>query len=335
METGMNQYDFNKLAERYLAGECTPEEEAFMDKWSQQFSACRENDNSTKEETEIKKRTWKKLEAGLSKKAVVRKLFYRAMAVAALMAGLFIGYKAFFSTTENKDTAMTVRAEQKAGFVSFINTERQAKKLQLDDGTVVELRPNSSLKYPSRFAGKQRNVYLTGEAFFDVKRDEERPFFVHAGGLITEVLGTSFTIKSLSKSVEVAVVSGKVSVYENGSIKAKSQLILTPNQKAVYQLESRKLSAGIVETPAIINPEPAQANPIFDDVPLQDVVRHLEKGYGLKITLQNEAIRSCLFSGDLKDLPLMEQLDLICKAVNARHRVAGNTINIEGGDSCQ
>jgi hypothetical protein len=70
-------------------------------------------------------------------------------------------------------------------------------------------------------------------------------------------------------------------------------------------------------------------------VPLQDVVRHLEKGYGLKITLQNEAIRSCLFSGDLKDLPLMEQLDLICKAVNARHRVAGNTINIEGGDSCQ
>jgi ferric-dicitrate binding protein FerR (iron transport regulator) len=75
----------------------------------------------------------------------------------------------------------------------------------LEDGSEVQLNPNSTISYPEHFGQKTRTVYLKGEAFFSIKRNPAKPFVVHTGELVTEVLGTSFTIKSYenAKAIEV------------------------------------------------------------------------------------------------------------------------------------
>ncbi len=100
------------------------------------------------------------------------------------------------------------------------NTSGSVQKVALADGSVVSLEPGSTLRYPEHF-GTQREVYLTGEAFFNVFRDEKHPFLVYAEDVVTRVLGTSFRVKAYGqgKEVRVAVTSGKVSVFKKGSEK--------------------------------------------------------------------------------------------------------------------
>src|SRR5690606_7625428 len=91
---------------------------------------------------------------------------------------------------------------------------REVKELLLSDGTKVWVNANSRLKYPKRFENDKREIVLEGEAFFKVKRDEQRPFIISSKGIRTTVLGTSFNISSYAgdEEVKVTVISGKVAV---------------------------------------------------------------------------------------------------------------------------
>src|SRR5690606_36092602 len=96
------------------------------------------------------------------------------------------------------------------------------------------LNAESRLLYPSRFRGGRREVTLVGEAYFEVAHQADKPFIIHSGKLITQVLGTSFNIKAYENDpdIKVAVLTGKVGVRNlTGNQKA---VFLTPNQEAVY-----------------------------------------------------------------------------------------------------
>lgn len=231
-------------------------------------------------------------------------------------------------------TQVLSNAIQTPDGIEVKNTASNPRQIKLEDGSVVILKANSSVTYPEHFGKKSRSVFLKGEAFFNVKRDPNKPFVVHTGELVTEVLGTSFTVKSYddAQSIEVVVATGRVSVYENSAktTQPRNGMILTPNQKIIFDKASRKLTPSIIEKPVLILPPPNPTIFIFEETLLPEVLTKLEKAYGLEIVIENQALTQCIFTADLNELPLRTQLDLICKSVNATYEQRGTSIFING-----
>jgi hypothetical protein len=128
------------------------------------------------------------------------------------------------------------------------------------------------------------------------------------------------------------VATGRVSVYENSNkpTQQRNGLILTPNQKIIFDKVSRKLTPSIIEKPVLIQPPAYPTLFIFEETPLPNVLKKLENAYGLLIIVENQILNQCVFTADLNDLPLHTQLDLICKSVNATYEQRGTSIFITG-----
>lgn len=222
------------------------------------------------------------------------------------------------------------------------NTSTQELRLTLEEGSTVVLSPGSTLSYPAHFEGDRREVALVGDAFFDIARQPERPFLVYCGGAVAQVLGTSFWVKTTKESgaVEVAVKTGRVSVYEHTPGTGPAQVppgtaringvILTPNQKVVFFPKERHLVTGLVQAPTLLPSVKVPPGFAYNDTSLQEVLAELEEGYGIQIVLLSEKLKKCTFSGDLADLSLDEKLLLICKSVGATHELIGTHIVING-----
>jgi len=337
----MNQYDFDLLLKKYLAGECTPEEEKQILSWSDDMLKSSNAALSVSEKDLIRKRIWKRL-SKLRKPASVLGISWLKLGIAAsvlmiLAYGLTFLAPASFSLKKNNNLSLASNYAADAhpkGNIEVKNTSDKPYKVVLEDGTEVVLKPESSLSYPEHFEKKSRVVYLSGEAFFNVTHHAARPFLVYTGELVTRVLGTSFHVKSdhATKSVEVSVVTGRVSVYENSKKTSQSRngIILTPNQKIRFDSKVKVLVPELVEEPVIVHAPEGKALFIFEEAPLPDVIAMVQDVYGIEIVLESPEIAQCIFTGDINDLPLYAQLKLICKSINANYELRGTTFFISG-----
>jgi hypothetical protein len=220
------------------------------------------------------------------------------------------------------------------------NSSPVPKRVVLEDNSVVTLDPGSAIIYPDRFATDKRAVQLIGDAFFEITKNPEKPFFVYSGKLITRVLGTSFRIKTRSKdkTLEVEVVTGKVSVFENQRAFDEAEVpeepsngvVLTPNQRVTYFSESRHLMTGLVPEPVKADKVSAQSKLVFNDAKLETIIDALHLQYGIEIVFANDRLAHCTFTGDITEMPLYEKLDLICKSNGADYEVKGTRILING-----
>lgn len=243
--------------------------------------------------------------------------------------------------------------EDKDSFASFIprntlvhsNPGSMPKTVALEDGSIVTLQPGSSLHYPKAFASDKREVYLEGEAFFEVAKNPRQPFLVYYNDIVTKVLGTSFTINTNSKTgnIEVAVSTGKVQVYENEHLSKDKNtgiaVIVAPNQKAIYKKRNRLFETTLVDKPqAIATGDDGDHDPasrpaysfIFEQEKLLNVFRQIEKSYGIEIVAENAAINDCVFTGDVSTNDLYTKLKIICLTVNASYEINGTRILIKG-----
>jgi hypothetical protein len=219
------------------------------------------------------------------------------------------------------------------------NNANTNQTLTLPDGSKVVLEKNSSIIVSEDFGKVNRTVLLKGKAFFKVVRNEKKPFLVRMGNLVTEVLGTSFKVgaDNQNKSIEVAVISGKVSVYatsKNGISKKLNGVVLTPNLKAIYNTENQTIQESIVETPQLLLPNLNKSDFVFDEIQFGDLRDRLKLFYGVDIIFVNKEIEKCLFTGDLRGLDLFEQLDVAFLSIKARYELRGSTIFVNG-KSCK
>lgn len=215
----------------------------------------------------------------------------------------------------------------------------------LSDGSSVVLQPASRLSYPDTF--QQREVYLTGKAFFEIVKDPSHPFLVYTRGIATKVLGTSFMIDApeSGQPIKVAVKTGRVAVYaleKSSSVRQKaanpelSGLVLTPNQGAEYSIDSKRLvrMSGSVFT----QPETqvvAKQSFDFDETPVSEVFSTLEKAYGVQIKYDETMLGKCTLSASLVGQPFHDKLAVVCKALEAQYAIQGNQVTITGGQRCQ
>jgi transmembrane sensor len=326
----MTPYSYDKLIEKYIAGETTPDEDKWMEEYLENNPA-EDSEVLVSEKEEIGKRIRQKLLANTTRKPVKIGWWIAAAASVALVLGVL-----WINSPEHHPyfpSLGAVWSNDDEGF-AVSNTSRKPQRLTLEDGSVVILQPNSRISYPDHFGERKRMVYLHGEAFFQVKRDVTKPFIVSTGNLATQVLGTSFNVKSYDAagSIEVQVATGRVSVYETSNAKTSSKngFILTPNQKVVFDKDSRKMELGIVRNPVAVKPAESRLRFEFAETPATDVLAMLEKTYGIDIVVEGDVLRNCLFTGDLNDLPMFDQLDLICRAANVEYERRGASLFVSG-----
>lgn len=235
--------------------------------------------------------------------------------------------------------AETTPQQTDTRFVKQVNNSDLPQTLILSDGTAIILQPQTVLQYPGVFAKDRREVSLSGEAFFDVARDTERPFLVHAGEVTTRVLGTSFTIRNLEdeNNVLIQVKTGKVSVFMAGERTRPTTVaepnvegvVLMPNQQVVYEKEAMKMTKSLVEDPTVLIP-PQSQNFEFADAPIKEVFKVIEEAYGVDIVFDEELMSSCYLNASLDDVPLYDKLKLICRGINATYEIMDSHIIIYG-----
>lgn len=329
----MSQHDFDELLQKYLAGTCTPAEEQLILDWYQHQMAQSMPDVPPPEKELIRQRIWHKLTSstGVGHRLVGWKTRYSYALITCLLLVITLGIWQFVGLLA---PARLVLSPPETAGLELNNHTPKPQTIRLEDGSTVRLTPGSQLRYPDHFGPQNRTVLLTGEAFFTIQKDLTRPFIVHTGPLITEVLGTSFSIKSKpgTEAIEVAVATGRVAVYQaaDAADRQQREIILKPNERLTYSPHSQQLIPALVEAPVrVISPEPAiKLN--FDETPLPQVLTRLEAIYGIDLYLESDGLRNCVLTADLNDLPLFEQLELICRSVDAHYEIRGTSIFIIG-----
>ena len=221
------------------------------------------------------------------------------------------------------------------------NNGRKPITFELVDGSKITLEPHSELRYGNEFGDKKREVFLIGEAFFEVKKDSQRPFLIYTGKLVTKVVGTSFRIKAYEQddNISVSVRTGKVTVYRQNSKSGNSQslsteIVLIPNQKAVFEKDQELIIKTLVETPVSISEISQNTSLAFEETKISDVFSRLEGIYGIKIGFDKEAFSKCSVTAHFNHESLYQKLDIICEIVRAKYEVIDGEIMIFG-NGCQ
>jgi len=173
-------------------------------------------------------------------------------------------------------------------FAETINPNGQRSKIILSDSSIVYLGADSRLKYPEKFSSHTREIYLEGEAFFEVTKNPGKPFIIHTGTVQTQVLGTSFKIEAFKEHplvVMVEVATGKVKVDQVTEALTKSLAILIPGQKVVF--DHGKVRLGEVDPEEVRDLKKARLT--FNDVSLYDISTVLQRWYNVKIIFKRAA----------------------------------------------
>lgn len=226
---------------------------------------------------------------------------------------------------------LVARAEaKKDAFIESINKGKKPETISLPDGSSVILQPGARISYSSCLTGKcHRQVFLSGAAFFEVKRNIE-PFVVYANEMVINVLGTSFMVRAYDEDtlVSVAVKTGKVAISiqpkENdarANLSANQQAIL---KRATHALDVLPMTVTFTAQPTITE----LYSFVFADAPADSVFNMLEKAYGVHINYDKTLMAGCKLTASLDDEPLKEKLKLICQALEANCTIEGNEITI-------
>ena len=235
--------------------------------------------------------------------------------------------------TSYKD--LVAEATERYEMTETVNTSENPLIVKLEDGTVVTLQKNSRLSYPAHFGPGSRETFLSGEAFFEVAKNPEKPFLVYANELVTRVLGTSFNVTSFDgeRLASVNVRTGQVSVFNEkrlgvGGGETKG-VVLQPNQKAVFDRKNEQLSKHLSDNPVPLVPQASDQKKRFEEVSVGQVLKELEELYGVKIIYNKEILASCIISTIFGNESLNDKLDVICQTIGATHKEIDAQIIIE------
>ena len=201
----------------------------------------------------------------------------------------------------------------------------ESKFLLLDDSTQVWLNAVSSLEYPDQFAAGKREVYLSGEAYFDVKHAETIPFIIHTGKVTTTVLGTAFNIKAYpgQKTITISVSRGKVKVtrpdgWETTLLKGQ-QLKIEGGRKGIERnIATEEIAAW------------QKGSLVYDDEAMEDVVADLQRVYNVEIRITNESIKKLSIGTTFRrEIGVDQALQVLCKLTDTEYKLSGGVYIIQ------
>lgn len=238
--------------------------------------------------------------------------FGRAAAVAASLAVLISG--GYFIISDMIGNRVE---KQLATYEHIVAASGQIREITLPDGTEVTLNVASSLKYNARYGKESREVWLDGEAFFDVESNEECPFSIHSGMLDVNVTGTSFNVCAYNDNpmTTVTVKSGKVGVvYGDDDIRMN----LRADEEIVINTDDSSVSRNAVNAMDAL--KWMRGSLIFRQNTLPEVIRILRRHYSCDIELR-DSTSSVRISGTHDNKSIESVLESICFSAGLHYRV--------------
>lgn len=202
-----------------------------------------------------------------------------------------------------------------------INNTNLPMVLTLSDSTVVSIAPYASLKYPVHFGDGERDVYLRGNAQFNVKRNVHHPFKVHAENIVTTVLGTIFNIKSSGDSaIVVELLKGKLNVaIMSPAMETEQSILLAPNERAVYVRNEKHLYKNLIIL---------RHDVTFNQNNFNQVATLLKNVFGVTLINESHDI-AWRFTGTFRNATAKEIIENICLVKNLSPTENGDTIFIK------
>lgn len=308
----MDEKQLIKLIEKYLAGQCSEEEKTAVEQWYETFEQQQRLffNGDPKEMEESSERSLKALQRRLpqnyehhlklpSEKPTARpksspvRHFHIWVAAACVLLCLSVLIGLYFKQTQfpEKYTVLSVGIGK-------------VKHWKLPDGSSVWLNAGSTMKLPKNFNKEKREVYLEGEAFFDVAKQVDKPFLIHSGNLHTRVLGTTFSISAYQAATlnTVTVVNGKVQVSDASGILDN----LTADRKMEYSNSSGKHAIATIDAAKEMAWNAQQL--VFTDLPMADIALHLQHWYGYQFYFKNQPLKNVRFTASFKNTISLQSL---------------------------
>ena len=199
-------------------------------------------------------------------------------------------------------------------------------ELILPDGTHVWLNSDSELSFPLQFDSTKREVSLSGEAYFDVTKDPQKPFTVKlTGGIEVKVLGTQFNVQAYpdEKTIETTLCEGSVNVSDG-----TKETTLTPSLQAVYSKTDKSITTRKVDIRLYTSWKKGLF--VFENKPLEEIMTTLSRWYNINVFYTNQTVKTYHFTGDLERYgDFRKALGMIEKATSIRFVINGNNIMVE------
>ena len=260
---------------------------------------------------------------------------FRWLSIAAAVL-LMLGV--FFFKSNNRSTTYSyneIIATAATPLHEEVNETKQEKRVTLPDSSIVILLPSGKISYANRFIqNKRREIYLSGDAFFDIRKDTVNPLFVYANGLLTRVVGTSFLIKTTEKEVKVLVRTGRVAVTPmlKGERTAQkgAELMLIPNQQALFSTKDQAIFKTNIDFPDQLKNMKKDQVVSFENQPIGEVFESLEKVYGIPFEYDRTVMAKCLLHVAFTNESLFAKLDIITQTIGASYRVVDGRVIVSG-----
>ena len=313
------------IINKYLTGQCSEEELVEVNAWMKEseenarqlfrmeeiYHLGKFNQYADRQQmARAEKQLYKKLDEEKRKQNKILRM-HRWMKYAAMIAViLVIGGGSGYWLYQNGNNQHMMVAVANEGIV---------KEIILPDGTKVWLNNSATLKYPREFSEKARNVYLDGEAYFEVTKNRHKPFTVQSDAMRVRVLGTTFNFKC-DKNYRIAEVEVKGN-------KEEGQIILAPGQRAELNKNNGRLTVKQVD---------AKMDAVWHDnlIPFQKadiftISKALERFYDIKIILSPDMRADKTYSGVLKKKSTIESvLKSLQNSISIDYKIVGNNIFI-------
>ena len=213
-------------------------------------------------------------------------------------------------------------------YAQFSNPNGSHSKIILPDSSIIHLGAGSKIRYEKSFTAVKRQVYLDGEAFFEVTHHTNRPFIVKSGKISTVVLGTSFNVKAFAAKHKVAVTvrTGKVGVMAN--LNGKSELLsyLLPDEQLEINTETGKFNSRAANAAAVSGW--TDNNFVYYNTSLKDIAESLERHYAVNILFADPELASIKLTAKFKNLPLSEIEDNLSQLSGLSFSKKGNEIMV-------
>lgn len=218
-----------------------------------------------------------------------------------------------------------------------IVTAGKRKTVRLPDGSTITLEPNSRLTYPNEFMGNTREVGLTGEAFFEVKPNHEKPFIVHTAYVMATVLGTSFNVEAYANGIaKVVVATGRVKVQTVNTSNELQAVIINANQSVTYNIAINEIEKRNAPEEAVYYKQRNSGRFSYAGAPVTKVIREMEWYYHTPVTMEGN-MTGCVFYGYFKVNDDVERaLSLVALSLNATvQKKANNQGYVITGGNCR
>ena len=245
-----------------------------------------------------------------NKSSMARKRTRRTLQFLLPVLLIFILGGYFFLHTTSKGTNH---------LMEIANNENKNLVITLSDSTVVTLAPQSVLHYPLYFQQHERNVYLTGQAQFHVKRNEYAPFKVYSENIVATVLGTIFNFKKSGDSITVELLKGKLNVALNDKSLLPKSILLSANERAIYVKHDETFYK------ATISP---QIDLHFLQNNFNEIAIRIKKAFGITVINKSNK-KTWRFTGDFKNTTAQDIIENICIVKGLNAEVKRDTIYIK------